>query len=376
MSAVASNDFESAEAFYTNGSNGTAGEAVGTWAGCAEPTAEDPLRGLNHLPKVAVVGRDRILELASRPVVWIWDFIATAGLTVLLAAGPGCGKTTLLFLLIAARANTRNPVKVLGYTVAPAPTGKWIVIVENEHSDESTARMLIKGCDRLGVGYEALDRIIMVARGNVRIGSPVWQEVEMLIRAGLVSDVVLDTLARCAAADANDEQQQAEVFATIGSAIELAPSAETRPGFWVATHTRKCEGTPTLNDVSGSNQRAGGADVVILLGAQRTDGKINGVKAVFGKVREKDAEDWPEPVEYTVTKAGVTLVGATHGRPGGLQGRILDHIEKSGPTTKTALRELTGRSGTDIKEALDALIAATLLRLDGERYGVASVCDV
>ena len=68
--------------------------------GKLQPTKDDPLRGLEHLKKVAVVGRGSIAELADRPIVWIWEFIATAGLIVLLAAGPGSGKTTLLFLLV------------------------------------------------------------------------------------------------------------------------------------------------------------------------------------------------------------------------------------------------------------------------------------
>jgi hypothetical protein len=280
-----------------------------------------------------VVGRDKIIELAERPIVWLWDFIATAGLTVLLAAGPGSGKTTLLFLLLAARANRGMPVSILGHVVAPAPSGKWMVVIENEHSDESAARILRRSCDLLGIGDEALEMIILVARGNVRIGAPAWMDVETLIAAGLVSDVAIDTLARCSpTADANSEQEQVEIFSLIANAIERAPSADTRPTVWVAAHTRKKgAGALTLEDVSGSTQRSGQADVVLLMDTERADGKVVSVKATFAKVREKCAEDWPEPVSYIVRKNCVELVDAPKNNDGPLTERIVDRLRAEGP---------------------------------------------
>jgi hypothetical protein len=331
----------------------TNGKAIAT---PKAPTADDPLRGLEHLSKVAVVGRDRIVELADRPIVWLWENIATAGLTVLLAAGPGSGKTTLLFLLIAARLNMGEPVKVLGCEVAPAPPGKWIVVIENEHSDESSARILRKSLRLLELAEDALDRVILVARGSVKIGGPAWGDVERLIAAGLVSDVILDTLARCAPKDddSNDEGAQVAVFDRIAQSIELAPSADARPTFWVAAHLRKCEGVPTLNDVSGSTQRAGQADVVLLMGAHRTGQRVTSVTCAFGKVREKDAEDWPPPVEYSVRKSGVVLTDAPAEDDRPLEERILDRL-KLGPETKSALKRKLGRSDEDVEAAITTL---------------------
>jgi len=333
------------------------------------PTAEDPLRGLVHLAKVAVVGRERISELADRPISWVWDYIATSGLIVLLAAGPGCGKTTLLFLLIVARANRGAPVKVLGYTMAPSPDGTFIVVVENEHSDESAARILRKSCALLHVDESALDRVILVARGNVRIGSPAWGDVETLIKAGLVSDIVLDTLARTAPSDANDEREQVEVFSRIAQAIELAPSPDKRPMCWTAAHTRKHEGAPSLDDVGGSTQRAGQADVVLLLGAQRTADKLSSVKLVFAKVREKDAEDWPEPVEYVVQKSGVVVVDAPESDDRPLEQRILEHLELFGPCTKTQIGKKLGRSKADLEPAITTLFQERRIKTDEVKHG-------
>lgn len=329
----------------------------------ATPTPDDPLRGLERLASIAVVGRDRLVELAERPVVWLWDDIATAGLTILLAAGPGSGKTTLLFLLATARASRGAAVRVLGREVSPAPPGRYIVVIENEHSDESAARILRKSCRLQGIDEAALDAFILVARGNVRIGSDVWGDVERLIAAGLVSDIILDTLARCSpvGADPNAEQEQVEVFARIAQAIERAPTADARPTVWTAAHTRKVEGLPSLDDVSGSTQRAGQADVVILMGAQRTGNRVTSVKVAFGKVREKDAEDWPEPVEYTVRRDRVVLLDAQEDDERPLEDRILGRLA-AGPQTKTALADKLGRSRADLEPAITALFDTRRIR--------------
>jgi hypothetical protein len=330
-----------------------------------QPTAGNPLAGLDHLAKVAVVGRAKLVELAERPIVWLWEQIATAGLTVLLAAGTGSGKTTLLFLLIAARANRGKPVQVLGYTMTPAPPRRFIVVIENEHSDESAARILRRSCARLGIDESALDCIILVARHSVRIGSPEWQDIEVLIAAGLVSDVVLDTLASSAptaSPDSNDETEQVATFDVIRKAIDRAPSPEAWPTFWLAVHTRKCDGVPTLNDVAGSMQRAGQADVVLLMGAEREGDKVRAVKVAFGKVREKDADDWPAPVEYIVKRDRIVLLdapAAADDRP--LDERILARLQR-GPHTKNALSTALGRNKDDLEEPLTALFAAKRIR--------------
>ena len=326
------------------------------------PTRVEPLRGLPDLAKVAVVGRERIRELADRPIVWIWDYVATAGLTVLLAAGPGGGKTTLLLLLIVARLNKGEPVSVLGRAVAPAPDGKYVVVIENEHSDESSARMLIRSCTLLHVEDTALDRVILVARGSVRIGSPAWEDVERLIAAALVSDVMLDTLARCTSAgDSNDEQDQVQVFDRIAKAIELAPTAADRPTFWIGAHTRKSEGTvPSMNDVSGSTQRAGQSDVVICMGAKLTDGCVSSVSVHFRKVREKDADDWPRPVEYAVSRArGIEILDGKTEDKRPLETQILELLEREGkPMTKSGIADRLGRSRADVQVAVDTLFKA------------------
>jgi hypothetical protein len=94
------------------------------------PTRDKPLRGADRLAAVAVMGSDKIAALADRPIDYAWTDIAILGIIALIAGGPSCGKTTLLFLILVARANLGEPVAILGRGVLPAPTGRFIVLIE------------------------------------------------------------------------------------------------------------------------------------------------------------------------------------------------------------------------------------------------------
>ena len=205
----------------------------------AGPTATDPMRGLEFLSRVAVSGRSRLRELAAVPAAFVWSQIAVSGTIVLLAGGPGEGKTTLLFLLLVGRMNTGDAVHILGRRVEPAPPSTWVVLIEGEHSESSAARKLLRSCVLLDVDDAALDRIILVARKAVRLGSPEWHDVVKLVRAGLVSDIAIDTIARVAPGDGNDEKEQVAIFDHVAQAIEAAPDGTAKPTVWAAAHTRK-----------------------------------------------------------------------------------------------------------------------------------------
>ncbi|HEY5375119.1 MAG TPA: AAA family ATPase, partial [Polyangiaceae bacterium] len=236
-----------------------------------EPTAAEPLRGLEYLGKVALVGRDRILELASTPVEYVWMDIAVAGTIVLIAGPPAEGKTTLLFLILAARMNPGEVVTLLGRAIQPAPPGQWVVLIEGEHSEASTGRKLVKSLKLLGLDDAALDRVVIVARKAVRLGSPEWTDVVRMVRAGLVSDIAIDTVARVAPADADNEREQVAVFDAVAQAIEAGPESGPKPIVWAVAHTRKNNTNGELADVSGSAQRTGQADTVLLIKGEKVD---------------------------------------------------------------------------------------------------------
>jgi hypothetical protein len=307
------------------------------------------------------MGQARFLELAARPVVYLWQDIAIAGIIVVLAGGPGSGKTTLLFLFIAARLNTGAPVKVLGRDVTPAPAGTFFVLLEAEHAEESTARKLLKSLRLLGVADSALDRLILVARKGVRIGSSAWEDVEKLIAAGLVSDVAIDTLARVAPADANDEADQVEIFERVSQAIEGAPEGR-KPLVTVVMHTRKTNGaTPGLEDVSGSTQRTGQGDAVLMVSAERRDGRVTSSRVTFQKLRE-EPDEYPPPCEFVVEKDRVIFGNAPSekdDRP--LEERILERLAM-GAKTKNKLSKDLKRNPKDIDDALSPLFATQRIR--------------
>jgi hypothetical protein len=321
------------------------------------PTSDDPLRGLERLRKVAVVGAKTIRELANAPVLYIWEDIAIAGIIVVLAGKVGCGKTTLLFWILVARMNTGEPVKVLDRTVTPAPAGMFVVLIEGEHSERSASRKLVKMATVAGIVDvdAALERVIVVARKSVRIGSPEWQNVETLIAAGLVSDIALDTLARVAPADANSESEQVAIFDRVATAIDRAPSEETKPVCWVAAHQRKGE-EDDLDSISGSHQRPGQADTVLIVRAERRDGRVLSSTVIFPKLRE-EPDLYPGPIEYTVSKDSVIVIGASDDDDRPLEERIEEQLTL-GPQTANRLATRLGRNDKDIQTAISALFAA------------------
>jgi hypothetical protein len=330
----------------------------------ATPTFEAPLAALPKLGAVAIMGRDRILELAAKPVVYIWQDIAIAGIIVVIAGGPGGGKTTLLFLILAARLNTGEPVKLLGREVAPAPAQTFVVLIEGEHGPTSTTRKTVRSFRLQGIDDAALERLIIVARKSVRIGSDEWLDVGRLVAAGLVSDIALDTLARVAPADGNDEREQVAIFDEIAKTIDAAPSEETKPVVWTVAHTRKGAGDD-LEGVSGSTQRVGQADSVLMVQAERRDGRVVSSKVTFAKLRE-EPDEYPMPVEYTVTADKVVTADASAAsdeRP--LEERILARLAL-GSQTKTALKTSLGRSDADIETAITCLF-------DARRIGTTTV---
>lgn len=344
--------------------NRLSGDGNGPRAPSLSPTFADPLAGLDALGPVALVGRERILEAAAAPVPFVWQDIAVLGTIVVIAGDPGGGKTTLLFLLLASRISLvgTEPVPLLNRDVYPAPAGQYVILIEGEHSEGSTARKLLKSLRVLGLSDAALCRVIIVARKAVRIGSPAWDDVARLVAAGLVSDIALDTLARVAPADGDNEREQVAIFDSIAQVIEGAPSPEQRPTCWIVAHTRKTS-TGELTDVSGSTQRTGQADSVLLSRATREDGRVTSVRVVFQKLRE-EPDDYPAPVDFAVTKEGVVYADASTGaeaddRP--LEERILERLAL-GPRTKNKLSTELGRNKETIQAAVDALFDARRIR--------------
>lgn len=279
------------------------------------PSSSEPLRGCVELARFALTRFEDIVSEAERPVDWVWSGCAARSNVVMLCGPPGGGKTTLLFLLLAALASTR-PVELLGRAVAPMSRGRVIVLVEGEQGQSSTARKLLASCHALGIRSEetlrdpetGVTRIVILARKSVLVGDERWKEIVRMVAAGVVGHVALDTLARVAPGDSNDEKEQTRIFDQVCQAIESAPTEESRPTVWVLTHSNKKDPSYTVNDVSGSAARAGQADSVALVYPNMEDGCIKSVSLYWPKVR--DADDPLPAVTYTMAKRTLTVVDA------------------------------------------------------------------
>jgi hypothetical protein len=326
------------------------------------PVKGEPFRGLTHLPRVALLGRARVLELAAADIEYLWVDIVVAGTVVLIAGPPAEGKTTLLFLIIAARLS-ETPVKLLERTVLPARQDQYLILIEGEHSESSTSRKLVKSLKILNVSDKGLERIIIVARKAVLVGSPEWLECELMIAAGLVSDVAIDTLARVAPADANDESQQVAVFNSLAKAIERAPGGLDRPTVWAIAHTRKNGTDGGLGDVSGSVQRVGQADTVLLVKGEKVEGQTVSSRVTFVKLRE-DPDEYPKPVEFSIVKdeLGRPYIAGKR-KPSEempLEERVLALLRREA-RTKTWLATHTCRSKADIEVVITNLFDQRLI---------------
>jgi hypothetical protein len=328
----------------------------------AGPTKDDPFRGLVHLPAIALFGRERILKLAATPVEYLWKDIAVAGTVILIAGPPSEGKTTLLFLILAVRLSLGEPIKLLDRELKPANPAQFIVLIEGEHSESSTSRKIQKSLTIMGVDDAGLRRIIVVARKAVLVGSREWLDVELMIGAGLVSDIGIDTLARVAPAEANDETQQVAIFNQLAKAIERAPDGLDRPTVWAIAHTRKNgrDGKDAgLGEVSGSVQRVGQSDTVLIVRGEKVDGQTVSTTVKFEKLRE-DPDDYPKPFTYSIVKGPdgqPCIAGVTKRDERPLEDRALD-LMRCEARTKTWLGKQLNRSNSDIEVVITNLFDA------------------
>jgi hypothetical protein len=328
------------------------------------PTAKDPLAGLRVLPSIVLRGRDAILEKAGECIDYVWHEIAVAGTVNLIAGPPAEGKTTLLFLLLACRM-APSPMPLLGRLVVPSPPGKWIVLIEAEHSDGGTARKLIQSFETLQIDTKGLEKILIIARKSVKIGDQAWSEIAYLVSLGLISDIAVDTLARASSADSNNEEEQAAIFETIAQTIERAPLAVDRPTVWLVAHTRKGDRAAGLGlaDVSGSTQRAGQSDTVILVtGTKEASGETTKSTITYPKLREPP-DIYPKPATFSIIRdpdgkrrLSTDQVTAAELATKPLEELIWDQLTE--PRTKKWLAEKLGRSGAHIQDAVDNLFAA------------------
>lgn len=323
-----------------------------------------PLHLAPLLAADAIVGAAKIREIAAKPIPYIWQDIATAAQIVGLNGKPGGGKTTLAFLIVAARANLEiPPIEILGRYMYPAPEEKWILLLEAEQSEGSTSRKLERSFEALGLGDKSLDRVIVLARKEVIVGSEKWKEVQSIVKTGLISDVVIDTLARVAPSEANEEKDQAAVFSAFQAVIESLPNTEEadKPVFWIVMHARKGEEATSVDAVSGSAQRVAQLDTLLNVVPEVDGGRVVASNVYFPKLRE-DPDDPPAPYRLVVKRDGkrlrITSGVQVIGTP---RERVMLVLKMHGELTKTGIKEKTKLNTEQIEEVITALFKDRLL---------------
>jgi hypothetical protein len=254
-----------------------------------EPRLPPSLRG------IAIRGLLAIRKEADTPIYWVWEQIASRGSVVEFAGPPGGGKTTLqCFVFVGLAAGMSE---LFGHKLAPVREGKVILYIQREQGPGSICRKLLAACQALGQEPSCLDSMVILARKSVLLGDARWQEIVEMIREGHIEHIGIDTLARFAPADGNDEKEQTDVFDRIVEAIEAGP-VDCKPTVWINLHaTAKREPTYTVADVMGSTARTGQADTVVLAFPNMEDARIQSVSLYFPKVRDLDAET-VAPVTY------------------------------------------------------------------------------
>jgi hypothetical protein len=226
----------------------------------------------------------------------------------------------------------------------------------------------------LGVDDAALSRIITVARKSVRIGSPEWVDIETMIAAGLVSDLAVDTVARAAPADANSEAEQVAIFDRLGRAIDRAPQGQ-RPTVWVCAHTKKGD-SKGLESVSGSTQRTGQADSVLIVVGEKDVRKQTISSTVTAHKLRHTPDEYPAPCQFAILRHGadwqLQTAGVQDSDTRALDLRILELL-RTGAKTKSAMSADLGRNKDQIDVALTPLfrsgaIETCQIRQRGKNY--------
>ena len=236
--------------------------------------AVDPLAALQA--RGALVGYEALVEATKERPISIWYGGVEQDSLIEIAGPSGEGKTTLAVCLAVALANpTDAPVSFLGRPVTPIGTGRFVVVVEEENGRWSLRQKLETACQALSLPVEAtIDRVINIVRQGVLVNEETWTLIEALGQTNRVGALVVDSRARVLqGGESNREEDQAKIANTLHRMVQACHAPVI-----VISHTRKGEkgaAPSSIEDVSGSGQRGAGADVLLLVTANKSKaGKV------------------------------------------------------------------------------------------------------
>lgn len=335
-------------------------------------TDDDPLRHLGELRDLVITGYDASCAVLAEPVDWIWEGVIASSHQVEACGQTGSGKSLWAFGLAVAMANPgTEPIDFLGRKVKPMAPGRFVLIVNEENGKKSAVTQINRWIEILGLPpRETWARIVLASRLGLKARDGVsdddarnpaqgdlWASLLHAASHDLFGLIVLDTRARIFRqfGDTKNEDSQAAVSDAITELVELA----TCPVI-VVSHLRK-GGGDDLDDVSGSAQRAAGADVVLGFRAERSKGEVLSTTVTFLKLRD-GIEDHPEPIAFAIGRddAGrwrCVLGGSAKPTDQPAHERVFALLHRDGEKTKTAIAEALKINAQTLERAISVLFA-------------------
>jgi energy-coupling factor transporter ATP-binding protein EcfA2 len=332
-----------------------------------------PLRIVSSTPSLpasftskVVSGYARSREVLAVPVAWVWHGYIASTHAVELCGATGDGKSTLAALMAAALAATPGePVKLLGREVTPMALGKQALLVNEENGERSAVAGIDRAIEVLGLSLEQTwDRIALLSRAGVRAGwddgetepGALWPAIVKGAKAGMFGAIFLDTRAKIFAGfgESKDEGAQANASTMITKLVDVA-----RCPVIVLSHPPKAETSGTAA-VSGSVQRAAGADAILFVSARRSEGRVVESTVTLLKQRDDDGEDWPSAASFSLVKRGGvwTLTegeGSAEGASEPAVDRIVKLLASEGELTQRQIRDQLKLNNETVSKSLNAL---------------------
>ena len=348
--------------------------------------APEPPKVPSTLAAISVTGyaaSRAVLESASA-VPWVWSGIIASGHAVEVCGPSASGKSTFTTLLAVATANPGEPVQLLGREVTPIAPGKAVLLVNEENGRASAVRQIDRAIEVLGLPPEQTwERVMLVSRAGVRARPLTGTRCRPRrgrqgrrrprgARRGLRSRR-LDTRAKIfvGLGASRDEEAGADASAMVTRLAEVAGCPVI-----VVSHTRK-GGGEDLDDVSGSVQRAAGADVVLIVRAKKSrGGGVESSRIAVAKLRDDDGGEWPEPMAFTLAREDEhwTLSSAAEDDDGDEDGDGAAHERVHALLTRRG--EMTGRQIRDELRMSNKALTEALRVLGAERRLTSSTRSV
>jgi hypothetical protein len=306
----------------------------------------------------AITGYEASRAVLAEPTVFLWDEVIASDSVVELAGKSATGKSTLAFMLAVAGANpTSEPVSLFGRKVNPIARGKRVLTVNEENGRKSAVKAIDKAIEIFGLPpEETWERIWLFARAGIKGRGRSWDELVAAARRGEIGMSVFDTRARIfrCFGPSKDEETQAAVAEAVQDFVSASGGAAL-----VVSHATKAGEGNDIEDIAGSAQRGAAADVILMVSADRKQGRVLSSTLTFAKLR--DGDEVPSPVTYSTARGEGGKWVLAHGEAAPKDDgvapteRVHELLVAKGEKTKTEIATELHMSDKSVQLAIDVL---------------------